>query len=177
VEKGGIVDNELLLLGLLREQRRHGYELHEFLEHSLHYLTAMKRPTAYATLDRLARRGLVTRQSEREGNYPERQVYSITPEGERVFQNLLIENLCSAPRTFYHTDVGLLFMDQVPRSVLITCLETKRQQLLAQRDALRETLPEHFNHPAAHIIERDIALLNAELTWFEGFIAGLLGGA
>jgi DNA-binding PadR family transcriptional regulator len=167
------MNHELLLLGLLREQRRYGYELHEFLEHSLHYQAATDRPEAYAALDQLAQRGLVTCEAGQGDEYPERHVYAITPEGERVFQKLLVEHLCSAPRSFYHTDAGLLFLNQVPRSVLITCLETKRQQLLAQRDALRATLPEYFDHPVAHAIEHKIALLNAELAWFEEFIVRL----
>lgn len=169
------MDNELLLLGLLHDQRRHGYELDEFLEHSLHSLTTIKRSTAYATLDRLARHGLVTCSSEHAGNYPAHQVYAITAEGERTFQKLLLENLYSSPRTFYHTDVGLLFMDQIPRDVLLTCLEAKRQQLLVQRDALRVTLPEHSNHPATSIIQRDMALLDGELNWLQEFMLQVQG--
>src|SRR5690606_5170873 len=72
-QRGGVMDErELLLLGLLRAQSQHGYQINEFIEKNLRRVTDMKKATAYAILDRLARDGHAVTHREQEGNRPPR---------------------------------------------------------------------------------------------------------
>jgi DNA-binding PadR family transcriptional regulator len=75
---GGMDENELLILGLLCEQSQHGYQINEFIEQNLSRLTTMKRPTAYATLDRLHRQGFVSVRTEQPSKRAPRKVYAIS---------------------------------------------------------------------------------------------------
>ena len=52
-------ERELLLLGLLKREEMHGYQLNQFLEHQLGSVVPMKRSTAYFLLNKLSKRGLV----------------------------------------------------------------------------------------------------------------------
>jgi DNA-binding PadR family transcriptional regulator len=47
-------ERALLLLGVLRVQSQHGYQINEFIERTLGRVTDMKKPTAYAILERLS---------------------------------------------------------------------------------------------------------------------------
>src|SRR2546423_4550851 len=76
---------ELLLLGLLRRWGTYGYQLHEFLEQRLAFLTDLKKPTAYALLERLRRAGYVRVNRERAGNRPERRGFHGPPGGGGPF--------------------------------------------------------------------------------------------
>src|SRR5690348_16026955 len=116
-------DRALLLLGLLRMQDLHGYQLNEFIERNLGLVTEMKKATAYAILDRLREAGYIRMSVEQKGNRPLRQVYSITPAGEAHFLYLLRENLSRADRTTFAGDIGLMFFDQLPRNEAIKHLK------------------------------------------------------
>ena len=74
-------ERNLLLLGLLMAQSRHGYSINEFIERNLGRVSGMKRATAYSLLEKLERRGFVRMDVETAGSYPPRKVYSITPAG------------------------------------------------------------------------------------------------
>ena len=80
----------LILLGLLMGQSQHGYQINEFIERNLSTVTDMKKPTAYATLDKLSQNGYIDIQLEQEGNRPTRKVYSINDSGN-LFLSIIIE--------------------------------------------------------------------------------------
>ena len=48
------MDDKLLLLGILRRQEMHGYQLFEFIDRDLAACTNLKKPTAYYLLNRMA---------------------------------------------------------------------------------------------------------------------------
>ena len=109
------MDNRALnLLGLLMAQSQHGYQINEFIEQNLSMITNMKKPTAYATLDKLSKQGYIEVKTEQEGNRPPRKVYSINESGQQYFFDLLNKNLSSADLVNYQGDIGLMFIDHLP---------------------------------------------------------------
>lgn len=157
-------ENELLILGLLREQEQHGYQINEFIEKNLSRLTTMKRPTAYATLDRLHRQGLVSVRTEQPGNRAPRKVYALAPAGEARFQALMQANLAMT-HLGSSTDVGLLFLDHLPRAEVIALL-TVRLGELGELLAMHEQIPPHGQGVGVDLaLEHFIAMLRAEREW------------
>lgn len=158
--------NELLLLGLLGRQRMHGYELHEFLERRLGFISDLKKPTAYRLLDALHEQGLVERDVERHGRRPERQVYRLTAEGRERFLALLREELA---RPAYPIDPGntsLLFSDQLPATERASLLARRREALDEWRRFLAGSLEHHSPGTTVRlIVEHDLAHLDAEAEW------------
>ncbi len=166
-------ERTLLLLGMLRIESQHGYQLNEFIEHNLGRVTDMKKPTAYALLDRLEQSGAIASRLEQEGSRPPRKVYTITEQGEALFHRLLRETLASAAPYIIAGDVGLMFLDAIPLSDALPLL----QQRL---DAVREQLAQLSKVPAHNIglgvdlaIEHQIVLLRADETWLDGLIQRL----
>ena len=88
------MDARLLLLGLLRSQAMHGYQLSELIESHLGTGVHLTRPTAYRLLNKMTADGWITYREEQEGNYPARRVYSMSPAGETAFQRLLRKEAC-----------------------------------------------------------------------------------
>ncbi len=166
-------ERALLLLGILRVQSQHGYQINEFIERNLSRVTDMKKPTAYALLERLSQAGYVEVRSEQEGKRPPRKVYSITPSGERLFLVLLRENLARAGRMTFAGDVGLMFLDHLPREEAL--------DLLGQRLArLRELISAHEHAPRHEhglgvdlALEHILVLLRAEQDWLAATIQRL----
>lgn len=104
----------LILLGLLMSQSQHGYQINEFIEENLSFVTNMKKPTAYATLDRLHKQGYIEVTTAQEGNRPPRKVYSINHKGRQYFFKLLLDNLSTADQSDYKGDIGMMFIDHLP---------------------------------------------------------------
>ncbi len=152
----------------------HGYRLHEFLEHQLHFVTDLKRPTAYRLLEQMYRRGLVEREAEREGRRPERMVYHITPAGRARFEKLLREHLASAERIYHSGNVALLFLGRVPEEEQVRLLRRRLRGFEEQRSVLASIVDAHPDGSSARLaLEHDLAHLDREITWLEKTIERL----
>jgi len=92
------MERKLLLLGLIRMQEMHGYQINELIDAHLGTSIQLKKPTAYKLLEAMMKDGWITDREEQEGNYPTRRVYSITPEGNAAFQRLLREKVSDASK-------------------------------------------------------------------------------
>lgn len=132
---------ELLLLGLLRRQEMHGYQLNEFLLGELSSCADIKKPTAYHLLKKMAAQGWIAENVEQEGNRPPRRVYQITPQGEQAFQRLLRETLPVYRPTYFGGDLPLAYLDELPREEAHALLEERRAKLLQTYDDLQKTPP------------------------------------
>lgn len=166
-------ERALLLLGMLRAQSQHGYQINEFIERNLSRVTDMKKPTAYAILDRLGRDGYVRTHTEQEGNRPPRKVYSITPKGEQAFEDLLRKTLARSDRFSAPGDIGLMFLTHLPPTEAIALLE-QRQADLAEQRASYERAPRHeYDLGARLAIERILAQMETERGWLTNAIATL----
>lgn len=82
---------ELALLGLIRQQPLHPYELHQRLNQTeaLGQVWHLKQAHLYALLRRLEAAGYVTSITEPQGSRPPRKILQITPAGETIFQHWL----------------------------------------------------------------------------------------
>jgi DNA-binding PadR family transcriptional regulator len=166
-------ERELLLLGILNVQSQHGYQINEFIERNLSRVTDMKKPTAYALLERLSQAGFVEVRSEQEGKRPPRKVYSITPAGERVFIRLLRENLARAERMTFAGDVGLMFLDHLPREEVLDLLD-QRLTHLREQISTYEQAPRHEHGLGVDLaLEHNLVLLRAEQVWLTATIQRL----
>lgn len=165
------MERELLLLGLLRSHEQHGYRLVEFIENNLSTCTDLKKSTAYFLLDKMAKNGWVTTSEAQEGNRPRRQVYTITPAGEMVFEDLLRKNLETQYTTYFKGDTGLLFIQSLPKDEALTLLETRLEALRAFRSKL-QSAPQHGEN-ANWLIEHQIFHLNSEEAWLSRLIMDL----
>jgi DNA-binding PadR family transcriptional regulator len=127
----------------------------------------MKKPTAYATLDRLSQNGYIDIQLEQEGNRPTRKVYSINEQGKHYFYKLLLNNLSSAESVNYQGDIGLMFIDFLPLEQSIPALQErliKNKQLV---ELFKQT-PAHEKRTGVNLaVEHKITMLETEINFLE----------
>ncbi len=174
-ERGISVEHRsLILLGLLMGQSQHGYQINEFIERNLSTVTDMKKPTAYATLDKLNQRGYIDIQLEQEGNRPTRKVYSINESGRTYFFQLLLDNLSSAESVNYQGDIGLMFIDFLPMDQAISALKERLKKNKKMIDLFKQT-PAHGIRTGVNLaVKHKIIMLEAEISFLENTIQHLL---
>jgi DNA-binding PadR family transcriptional regulator len=158
----------LLLLGLLKNQAQHGYQLNDFIEKNLARVTNLKKATAYALLERLRESGLVAVKLEQEGNRPPRKVYAITATGEAEFLELLRVELSHAEPISSPESTALMFINELEPRERISCLKTRLEKLNSHITNL-EQIPAHKS--AVNLaLERQLVLLKADREWLKGML-------
>jgi len=161
-------DRKLLLLGLLRIQAMHGYQLNQFLEEHLDFIASLKPSTAYYTLERMADDGLVQVHAEQPGRRPARQIYDITPEGEAHFQSQLRENLSGYDAGESSDDIGISFLADLPQEEVRLCLEKKRATLRRKITQFEEIATRIDLSDATHLtVRRSLLRMRADEAWLE----------
>ena len=165
------MDRKLLLLGLLRSEEMHGYQLNEFIDSHLGTAVHLKKPTAYRLLNKMADDGWVTYREERNGNRPPRRVFAITPEGEAAFQQWLRESLVDYEPAMFPGNIGLLFLDAIPPEEAIELLHKRRTSV----EGVLEIARAHYVHEESSrlMFLHQTCHLNAELEWIDKVIAQL----
>lgn len=133
------MEKKLLILGVLRNQEMHGYQLSEHLDHKVGMAIALKKSNAYKLLNKMEEEGWVTHHEEREGSRPPRRVYAITPEGEAAFQRMLRESLAAYPSPEFPSVVVLNYLDALPADDVVALLGKRREKIemrLSEIDAI-----------------------------------------
>lgn len=163
-------ERALLLLGVLMTQSQHGYQINDFIENRLCRIADMKKATAYAQLDRLHAGGMVNIAVKQVGNRPPRKVYTIADAGRELFHQLLAANLAAVETPTYAGDIGLMFINHLPRAEAIAAL----RQRLDQLDALIANQPMPPPHTGRLnldlAVDHVLALRRADRDWLAGTI-------
>lgn len=131
----GFDERTLLLLGVLMMENQHGYQINDFIESRLCSVISMKKPTAYALLDRLVTQEAVIVHTEQEGARPPRKVFEITERGRDLFLDLLHQNLAQSPLPRFAGDIGLMFVNYLDLADVLEHLEARRRTLEEQMEA------------------------------------------
>jgi len=118
---------ELAILGLLKEQPMHGYQLNRELSEQLGGLWRVSYGSLYPSLRRLERQGAIT--SVQGTGARRKTVYEITPEGERLFLELLEETPQENQTEDARFRVRLAFFRYLPPETRVRLLERRRQAL------------------------------------------------
>ena len=168
------MDHTLLVLGLLKLQDMHGYQLSDLIDRRLQYLTDLKKPTLYHLLSKLEADGDVTKSVSREGNRPERYTYRLTKSGAARFQRLLRRNLQDVYAAYFNDDIGLLFLNELPAADARAFLEQKRAGVDERIAHLRAALAQHTpNTPAYYTLRHHALHLQTERAWLGELLAQL----
>ncbi len=170
---------ELVILGLLKRQPAHGYELLRFVR--LRRMSEYIRLTPsgmYKALARLEEQGCITAQAEREGHRPERQTYAVTPRGEARLQELLLDHLHATPDSVDPLNAALAFGELASRRALVQELRRRREIVAGEQeeaDHLLEKTPVPLEQTLflRLVVDRWAEHLGAELRWLGKAIAHL----
>jgi DNA-binding PadR family transcriptional regulator len=165
------MERKLLLLGLIRMQEMHGYQINELIDNHLGTSIQLKKPTAYKLLEVMMKDGWIIYREEQEGNYPTRRVYSITPKGDTAFQQLLRESLASYSPVSYMNNVGVIYLDAIPAEESASLLSQRRQEV--EKFVERLNADEEHHGSFQLIISHHLSHLNAELEWLDEVIGQL----
>jgi DNA-binding PadR family transcriptional regulator len=165
---------ELAILGLLKEQPMHGYQLSRELTESLGGFWRVSYGSLYPTLRRLERDGSVQTVTDGETRGRRKTTYEITEQGERVFFDLLQETPHDNSTEDTKFRVRLAFFRYLPPETRIRLLERRRATLEDRlgtiKDSLRGTRERVDTYTLA-LMEHGQSATESDIAWLEGLIA------
>ena len=132
---------DLVLLGLILEKERSGYDIiTEISSRELDRWANLSTSTVYNRLTTLEKNECILGRAEREGNRPERMVYTITEKGRDVLRKEVLKHLTGFnddPRT-----LGFAFLYGAENKELIRTLEAHECRLVQEIERLAKMIAE-----------------------------------
>ncbi len=160
-----MIEHEILFLGLLMEKPKHGYDIKRQIEDELVPFIGLEIKSIYYPLKKMESAGLIKRESGREGNYPEKFVYSITAKGKKKFEQLIAKSFLSVERPYFQMDLSLYFLQYIDKKVAKRRLKARLVLLKKIRKHLadsRDKMPASTQYLVC-IIQHDLDLCDAEI--------------
>jgi DNA-binding PadR family transcriptional regulator len=160
-----MIEHEILFLGLLMERPKHGYDIKRQIEDELVPFIGLEIKSIYYPLKKMETAGLIKKESGREGNYPEKFVYSITPKGKKKFEQLIAKSFLSVERPYFQMDLSLYFLQYIDKAVAKRRLQARMVLLKKIRKHLadsRDKMPSSTQYLVC-IIQHDLDLCDAEI--------------
>jgi DNA-binding PadR family transcriptional regulator len=107
---------ELVVLGLLNEKPRYGYEIKTVVDHVMSHIIDMTSGSLYYTLKKLREQELIEESGiEKIGRRPERSIYKITDKGKELLDRDLPGLVFPHARPFFPVDAALYFFQFLDR--------------------------------------------------------------
>jgi DNA-binding PadR family transcriptional regulator len=160
-----MIEHELLFLGLLKDGPKHGYEIKRLIEEELFPFVGLKIKSIYYPLKKMEKLGLIKKDVGREGRWPEKYVYSLTPKGEKIFDHLITESFLSIERPYFNIDLSLYFLPYVEKRIARRQLRGRilfLRRIRRELEALQKTMKPARKHVEV-ILDHDLDLVEAEI--------------
>jgi DNA-binding PadR family transcriptional regulator len=169
----------LYILGaLVNEGEMHGHQLRQLAdkEYVTHW-TDISVGALYGALKRLAHEGLIEEaRTEREGGYPERQIWRITTTGRVALDRLREEGLGEVVFRPDPFDLAMSRLDRDRLDEFPAVLELRLQRLramLAHERVKVEQIAQNLSVSEAFVVRHRDARLEAEIAWHESLLERL----
>jgi DNA-binding PadR family transcriptional regulator len=171
-----LTDAELLLLGLVAEMPRHGYQIDQVIEQRcMREWTQIGFSSIYFVLGKLQARGLVTTTKPRKANASPkvRRVYSVTPAGRRTLAAQTIAALRDVQPAYSSVLLGMINWSVLNRERALEALVARRRAIDAEVARLggiqieQQPLPDFVEA----VFEYSLGQLRAEATWIAHTLA------
>jgi len=159
------MEQELLLLGLLKEGPKHGYEIKTKIKQILALFAGVELKSIYYPLRILEKRGLVAKRTLKPGKRPERMVYALTSKGQARFNELLNKSLLNLKRPQFSLDLSLYFLHYMKPAQARRRLRARLHMLNKISHGLEQmarTSSKGKSVPLSRILEHNYRLLKAE---------------
>jgi DNA-binding PadR family transcriptional regulator len=171
-----LTDAELLLLGLVAEMPRHGYELDQVIEHrGMREWTQIGFSSIYFVLGKLQQLRLVTARKPARANAgtKARKVYAVTPAGRRALAAQTIAALQNVQPAYASVLLGMINWPALERERALEALQARSTAIereLARLGSIQveqQPLPDHVEA----LFEYSLGQLRSEMEWVSRTLA------
>jgi len=169
---------DLILLGSLYQSPKSAYELQKQIEaRNLARWIKIGSYTVYKKVVQFEKKGYVTSKVIRNGNMPEKTIYTITPTGKETFKTLMTKFSTAETRVFLDFNAVIVNLALLDDKEAEECIANIRDSIHNTKMQISEQLPLHEDIPlyGRTILEQQALLLEVLEKWEENFEQQLSG--
>lgn len=157
---------DLIVLGMLKKEPMSAYDIQKLVEYrNISKWVKISTPSIYKKTVQLEKKGLIKGTVIKEGKMPEKVVYSLTPDGDREFENLMLEIATRPIHIFLDFNAVIVNLDNLPIEVQKLCISNIRENIKQLKTYITDNMKEKENVP--NIPETGIAVLYQQLVLVE----------
>lgn len=158
-----------LLLGIIYKKPLNAYEITKLLDYmNIKWWFNIADSTVYATLKTLRKKGLIEGTIEKEGNMPDKTVYSLTEKGEDELRESIRQSILHFDYDTNIFTIAAFFMDILEKEERKKLLEERLNALQSYLLGISKQDNELWEQevPAAHVanLRRMMDIVNAEIS-------------
>lgn len=172
MKTNNLTDSELLVLGLVAEMPRHGYELEQVIEErSMREWTQIGFSSIYYVLNKLEQRELI--QADIPARAKAKKSYTLTTKGREMLVDQTLATLKSVHPTYPSLLLGMIHWSVLTREQALDALKTRKNALAKEIERIegihfeQQPLPVYVDS----IFEFSIGQLKAEANWLDTSLA------
>jgi DNA-binding PadR family transcriptional regulator len=166
---------EIVLLALLYEEDRYGYEIESVIEErNMRNWTKIGFSSIYNSLNNLEKKSMIGSRYEAEYGSPARKVYYVNDTAKASIRETIKRTLHSPERVYSEFSIGMAFSHFLTKEEIYECLVRYREGLLKRRELILKNytidpnvqnklhLKALFTHP--------LKLIAAEVEWLDDLL-------
>lgn len=128
-----LTDAELLVLGLVAEMPRHGYQLDQVIEQrAMREWTHIGFSSIYFVLGKLEKVGLVTAKKPAEAKSKAKRIYAVTEAGRRALVTQTLAALSTVRPTYSSVLLGMVNWQALERNSALVALQARGKAIDAE---------------------------------------------
>lgn len=163
---------DLILLGSLCQSPKSAYDLQKQIgARNLSRWVKIGSFTVYKKVVQYEEKGYVSSTIEKRGSMPEKTIYTITPAGKQVFQELMKKFSLVETRVFLDFNAVIVNLALLDNDSANECISNIKNSIHNTKMQIMEQLPVHQDIPlyGRTILEQQAMLLEVLEQWEESF--------
>lgn len=163
---------DLIILGSICQSPKSAYDLQKQIEaRNLSRWIKIGSFTVYKKVVQYEAKGYVVSETIKNGNMPEKTLYTITPEGRQIFKEWMTNFSLAETRIFLDFNAVIVNMALLDENHAIECITNIRNSIQNTKNQIMEQLPKHEDIPlfGRTILEQQFMLLETLEKWEENF--------
>lgn len=163
---------DLILLGSLCQSPKSAYDLQKQIEaRNLSRWIKIGSFTVYKKVVQYEAKGYVVSKTVRNGNMPEKTLYTITPKGKETVKDLMTQFSLAETRIFLDFNAVIVNLALADESFAKECIDNIKNSIQHTKKQIAEQLPTHKDISlfGRTILEQQFMLLETWEKWEENF--------
>lgn len=162
---------DLIVLGILKKQSLSAYDIQKLVEYrNLSKWVKISTPSIYKKVIQLEEKGFIKSRIEKDGKMPEKAVYSLTGQGEKEFEKLMLEIAQKSISIYLDFNAVIVNLDSLSQENQEICLTNIKKNVRQLKTYLEENLLAKEKAPdvpetGMAVLQQQYILAQAIETW------------
>ena len=162
---------DLIVLGMLRKESLSAYDIQKLVDYrNISKWVKISTPSIYKKVLQLEDKGFISSHIEKDGRMPEKAVYTLTDEGKKEFEKLMLEISCKPVNIFLDFNAVIVNLESMSKEMQKECLDNIEEHVKMLKDYLNEniSLKEKYDNvplTGKEVLKQQFILVQAIEEW------------